>query len=514
MQAILPIVANAANATTPSPEIPDSITKALNGYCHSNPKTILSKEMKIPSQYELVKTNAIFRHGARTQYEERAAAFNMTESLSWDCELHDQYIQHWTPSKSGKQESIETPLIFDVDGSRNLTKGYCLLGQLLKRGYDQEKFNGKWIAQNYFTDALTTKDISVRTTDVQRTKASARGVLEGLAIENKMDCNSESCVIPFHTMDWSRETMVPQVGTHCSEQDIGHDKVIMSPEYSRIVDENASMYQDVQNYINGDVDKLGAMGVMDVIKAQYCEAKVNQLPEQFRTDHAEFIVGILQKTDKEVNAKYELDDASFSKLVTGRLATEFTAKSIHTFAAKYAATAREDVEFDQDKFATKFPELSAQYAKYNGIFETQAGTKISKDAKLQLYSAHDSTVAPLAHALGVSDSNFPRYAAMINVDFMTKTECNPGNNDACEAFFRVIYNQEDKTKQFNDKCEDGKPCPIAHYFEKMSSWAEHKVTENFCQGSLEVWESDSESDSATSAVALVSATLMAALLFL
>lgn len=158
----------------------------------------------------------------------------------------------------------------------------------------------------------------------------------------------------------------------------------------------------------------------------------------------------------------------------------------------------------------KFPVLSEQYAKYNGIFESQAGTKISKDAILQLYSAHDSTVAPLAHALGVSDSNFPRYAAMINVDFMTKTDCSSTNADECEAFFRVIYNQEDMTKQFNDKCPDTKPCPIANYFEKMSSWAEFQVTENFCQGSLDVYESDSS----PSAVALVSATLMATLLML
>lgn len=66
-------------------------------------------------------------------------------------------------------------------------------------------------------------------------------------------------------------------------------------------------------------------------------------------------------------------------------------------------------------------------------------------AKLLLYSGHDTTVTPLAIALGVYDGRWPPYASRLIFELYGRGR--GGHSDADDVYFmRVLFNGEDRTK--------------------------------------------------------------------
>jgi hypothetical protein len=59
-----------------------------------------------------------------------------------------------------------------------------------------------------------------------------------------------------------------------------------------------------------------------------------------------------------------------------------------------------------------------------------------------LYSGHDSTVEPLANALGVSDGHWPRYASRLIFELFLKREVVSSDR---KYYIRVLYNGKDVT---------------------------------------------------------------------
>jgi len=87
--------------------------------------------------------------------------------------------------------------------------------------------------------------------------------------------------------------------------------------------------------------------------------------------------------------------------------------------------------------------------------------------KFVLYSGHDSTIEPLAAAIGVSNGLWPRYASRLVFELYASTK--KAGSDT-EAGIRVLYNGKDVTRQLSF-CKDvisnaAVPiCPLKAFFD-------------------------------------------------
>ena len=71
---------------------------------------------------------------------------------------------------------------------------------------------------------------------------------------------------------------------------------------------------------------------------------------------------------------------------------------------------------------------------------------LNNTIRFVLYSAHDTTLEPLAAMLGVSDGMWPRYAARLVVEFYTSTGI---PRDLSHAFIRVLFDGADVTTRLS-----------------------------------------------------------------
>lgn len=73
------------------------------------------------------------------------------------------------------------------------------------------------------------------------------------------------------------------------------------------------------------------------------------------------------------------------------------------------------------------------------------GPEVSPEVKVFMYSAHDTTVAPILHTLGVFNGLAPPYASLILMETFSKPAA---NSDKTDLYLRVSYHNETDREPF------------------------------------------------------------------
>ncbi|KAJ1984239.1 hypothetical protein H4R34_000799 [Dimargaris verticillata] len=103
-------------------------------------------------------------------------------------------------------------------------------------------------------------------------------------------------------------------------------------------------------------------------------------------------------------------------------------------------------------------------SRLHGSYDYSYGSPI-----FELYSGHDSTLAPLLGLLGQTDLAWPPYASQVLFEFWQAT------NDAQQTYVRVLYNGNVLP---STRCDFSR-CPLGQFLQLMEEYLPHNATE--CQ---------------------------------
>lgn len=326
-----------------------------------------------PEGYELSRVQVIFRHGARSTI----STFPIDDG-TWNCELQsvssyylsgDNEETHWNPSFR---------LVYDTGD--NVLTGTCPLGYLTPNGMEQEIQNGRDFISDYRAFAgtsLSSEDIYLRSTDVERTKLSLQGFVDGMDLLD----NQETRVI--HVASSGADVFVhPKCNLHDAEKSF-----LKKPEAKKFLAQFDQRLKEINTLI-------GAIKVTQIswkhIYGNLVARKNLSIP---------FPPGV---TD---------EDFALSHKITDYVHGLGMCNTNHTERVKYLSV------YTGRALAFLFESLFGK--------EPLDPSHATKE-KIMLFSAHDTTVAPLIAVYGGMDEKYcgaPNYASTIRIELYAPVDC-------------------------------------------------------------------------------------------
>lgn len=256
--------------------------------------------------------------------------------------------------------------------------------------YDLGLFLKKQYVDDGFLNPVQQKrasEIYTRSTNIQRTIESARCVLAGLFSDGKCDADFPICV--------------------CTP-----NKEIMYPNYY-----SCAQLAALTRWAWLDPDKLP--GIKPIREAVQRDLKIAG---------SEKLDLVCLRDNLAAEAAHGKESVSMSKQ-TSRVAEDAA------------------LEIMRGAFVGVEPVRASSLLLASGAFvdlimsNMEAQTTGDDGVKMRLYSGHDSTLIPLLSALGVSFSEWPRYAAHVIFELFRET---PASDGGANYYVRLLYNGEEQ----------------------------------------------------------------------
>lgn len=272
-------------------------------------------------------------------------------------------------------------------------KGNCTEGQLTRRGLSLMLREGHLLRKRYvdrlgfLPSDMDSSQIYVRSSDMERTMASAQALLLGLYPEKSRPAGSRS-VLEIDVAERGDEDMYPEP-LRCPRL-----LKVEADLRAAVADQREKLFPGLDDAVaalfrpgEGRVD---AAGLFDILEAR--EAAGLPLPP-----------GVTEKLAQQVRA------AALFHLHITSASEDFLALSIGRFLRHVTDTVADRL--------------------------TSRGS--ASTPRFLTFSAHDSTLAAVLGALGVELEAWPRYASTLIIEGLSMPLA---DTPAQGAFFRVIYN--------------------------------------------------------------------------
>ncbi|KAG9397526.1 Histidine phosphatase superfamily [Carpediemonas membranifera] len=321
---------------------------------------------------ELVAAQIITRHGARSPAWALPASVLDYKNPSWHCDAH---TLTWYDDGSVIPNSPLFKLSYDAGngtGHHNDVPGNCQQGQLTVEGGKMHYDLGVRVRERYVSTlgllpaTLTPELMYLRTTDIQRTKASLEHQISGIYP------NSRGTVLDVHTIDLSGEYLFSPDGT-CPRREKLEADITSSLEWDKYFAAIEPVrVQLCEAWSAEDCAQVTWMMIFDNVATRQAHGiplppGVDSKIAQIATNAAEFNWG-LKNSNGELRSLY---------------IGEFLAELVHNFVAV-----------------------------------SRGATPV----KWFAYSGHDATVGPLVQVLNGNAQPFiwPPYAADVILELWTK----------------------------------------------------------------------------------------------
>jgi len=253
-------------------------------------------------------------------------------------------------------------------------------GQLTSRGKMQQYELGQWVRERYngfLSSNYSEQEIVVRSTDVDRTLMSALSNLAGLyppAGYWKWNLNLAWQPIPVHTVP-QEEDMLLSSHAECPRFTQLHKEVLEGSFMKSIYNENKELFEFIS--------KNSGENITDIV-------------------HLDYVFDTLL-----IESKYGMDLPQWTNEV---------------FPGGKFKELR-DLSFTVDTFDHEMKRLKGGPFVKEMVehFDSVANNTLSpSNRKMFMYSAHDTTVAPVLHTLGVFNMIAPPYASMVIVELLNR----------------------------------------------------------------------------------------------
>jgi len=342
----------------------------------------------------------IIRHGDRAP-----ANACWKDGPSWDC----QNFGHIDKSTSESHT-------FDSLFLRNELPGTCEKGQLTRKGYDQHVQNGAFLRDLYINRLSflpphwNSKDFYIRTTNYQRTRLSAQGLIEGLyPIRTSINGSSsgEENRITFITGDKEQDNMFVN-SAFCPLTKEVWSEVKSTEKVKEKEKLYGPLFQEIADIFGWSADRK-PLEIFDCFQAHACnkmEFLEGMTPEMYF--QIRYYVNWLHN---EVYTSQQ-QNYSFAQIAMG--------------------------SFVRDILDILDPVHSCD-----------------SSIKFALYGGHDTTIFPLLEAYKVWDGSWPSYASLLQIEMLSDLLT---QND----FVRFIYRNKPLRLP---ECEFMELCPYEKFRE-------------------------------------------------
>eukprot|EP00768_Dysnectes_brevis_P003180 gnl/Dysnectes_brevis/2285_a2685_1154.p1 GENE.gnl/Dysnectes_brevis/2285_a2685_1154~~gnl/Dysnectes_brevis/2285_a2685_1154.p1 ORF type:complete len:393 (-),score=155.31 gnl/Dysnectes_brevis/2285_a2685_1154:57-1235(-) len=352
--------------------------------------------------YSLRHVGIITRHGARSTLH----PFPI-ENEPWECEQHFETAYSVGDSLIPADRSFK--FFFDVPGGL-LLPGTCGLGQLTTEGEQMHLDLGqKWFDEyhtrwNIISESLNTTQLYLRSTNVERTMESLQGQLNG------MYPPTDEEVLGVHTSDEDVDTLIPQ--SDCARWEDIEAAIDADPIIEAWYADREALRLATCAVVGDDAGDLTWVYLYDNLAAR--EAHGMGLPQGVTQ---EMYTAAVEGADFEVASQYCM----------GPWRVDALRSTIGAFVGEML----------------------------DHIEETLEGSPVV----LRIYSAHDSSVAPLLGCIGGDwDCRWPPFASAVRVEVLEDLEG--------DLFVRTLYNDEELWPEF---CS-ASPCPYSEFVAGMSQY--------------------------------------------
>ncbi|KAI8324834.1 phosphoglycerate mutase-like protein [Martensiomyces pterosporus] len=447
--------AGAAAAASPNPSnaaIGNTFNTDINSYsfddssynyCHPGYPSGESYSAVPNATLEFVQL--VVRHGDRTPVH-----LIPREDVTWNCggveeDIYLHGAQQPEKNTTGSfQQIIEIPKWNSRYGySNQVWKGTCDVGELTDRGKAQHHFLGTQLRSIYvdklkfLPGELSSADpVYVRTTSVWRTKNSAESLIGGLWPNRGY---GPEAAIPMHTYPPNIETMYGNTAA-CPKISEIENTISNASQLQKFLKEQGPLMSRLAGIfgVNGNRWDSSWSGYLDVLLTRQCHEKplpCRHLPAGAKGEGAECATAE-DAAQTTRNANYEWT----FKYRDHPLSQNYT----RLYIGSFIGTLKDQI---QDHIGGKIGGL-----------------------KFALYSAHDTTVAPLLAVLKASNRNmlWPPYASNLAFELWKK-------NDGGHVI-RVIYNGQTLKLEPGLEWCDLESCPIETFNKYVDDYIPHDVS--------------------------------------
>ncbi|XP_073817292.1 acid phosphatase 1 isoform X3 [Musca autumnalis] len=263
-------------------------------------------------------------------------------------------------------------------------------GQLTNIGKQQQYHLGQWLRKRYsslLSKTYNKDEIYIRSTDVDRTLMSALSNLAGLYEPVDKDVwipNINWQPIPVHTIPEKLDSVLAGKAA-CPAYEYAYSALLDSPEFQKLNDQYAYLYNYLTKYTGRTVDTLE--DIQRINNTLFIEELYNKsLPEWTKK--------IYPSADMTAVADFTFTISTYTRqmarLKTGPLIKEILQR-----------------------------------------FVDKSKGKLNPDRSLWIYSAHDTTVANVLNTLKLFDIHSPPYTACILLEMRL--------NDKNEPYISIFY---------------------------------------------------------------------------
>ncbi|XP_064611469.1 2-phosphoxylose phosphatase 1-like isoform X2 [Liolophura sinensis] len=411
----------------PPMKIPDMVqlSSRIAEYCNHPALGIRGHEGEAPAQYKLISVHVVIRHGDRTAMY----GFNKHPNPIIPCVMDYHTLSHHPKLRSF------VPTMYSYSGKQHPQSGFknwalfpdrkhCRSAELTGQGALQhlllgDHFNKQYIHKWQLFDGKFSPDkILVRATEFSRTYQSAIALLYGFLPQfnlTELNIHRSSNIYFCDNQYANTQCICPAIN--------GMRQSLNKQASSR---KNSPVYKEVTNHIAEVYDLkrsqlLWVSAMMDVFMVQAChDIKLKCNAEG---------TCITQKTLEDLWA--HLDQGTLADVLDPDKALERMGRvAMHPLLAE---------------IANRMKNISV---------------KTESMPRFVLYSGHDTTVSPLATALGIHKGKWPPYATRLVFEQYAKTV-----DDKVRHYVRVVYNGVDVTKdvRFCDKYQKDGFCELKHF---------------------------------------------------
>uniref|UniRef100_A0A1I8NCK5 acid phosphatase n=1 Tax=Musca domestica TaxID=7370 RepID=A0A1I8NCK5_MUSDO len=288
-------------------------------------------------------------------------------------------------------------------------------GQLTNTGKQQQYHLGQWLRKRYsslLSKTYNKDEIYIRSTDVDRTLMSALSNLAGLYEPVAKDVWNPDIhwqPIPVHTTPEKLDSVLAGKAG-CPAYEYAYSALLDSPEFQKLNDQYAYLYNYLTKYTGRTVDTLE--GIQRINNTLFIEELYNKsLPEWTKK--------IYPSADMTAVAAFTFSISTYTRQLARLKSGPLIKEMLQRFVDKSKG-------------------------------------KLNPDRSVWIYSAHDTTVANVLNTLKLFDVHSPPYTACILLEMRL--------NDKNEPFISIFYKNSTAEPQPMLIPDCGIECPLNKLF--------------------------------------------------
>lgn len=402
----------------------------LNYYCNPLSEPVTGAEGQVPKdQYHLMSVHAVIRHGDRynmhslPNYENARVSCMIDEGLKEQVAGMDSYHKQMQ-KLAGQQGHLSHQSFHAYNLYPN--SDTCKVAQLTPQGAAQHLKNGQYLKATYLdqwhllVNSKKWDQIMVRSTTKSRTFQSALALLMGFLGE----------------LDLQQLQLEEALNNSMCAASTGYSCICLATE--ELIDLFSSTYHQLSPHM-------------------LAQAKIQQA-----YSHLAKVLGVAANS---LPRPSHIMDVSMIHYCHHLPLPHRSNQCLQPWAIADIYDAVNENGRDQhlNKNLLKIVRLKLQPLLYEMAHRMSSQLSGQSDIKFVLFSGHDSTIEPLANALGFSSGHWPRYAARIVFELYKKQKDDSG-------YIRVLYDGKPVTDQVifcQDRLADKKNslCPLQYFLD-------------------------------------------------